>query len=46
MEILNYQVSDGQSGIRIDRYLSEMNKELSRSTGRISPSAFIKFAVL
>lgn len=31
MEILNYQVSDGQSGIRIDRYLSEMNKELSRS---------------
>ena len=31
MEILNYQVSDGQSGIRIDRYLSEMNEELSRS---------------
>ena len=31
MEILNYQVSDGQSGIRIDRYLSEMNEELSCS---------------
>ena len=31
MEILNYQVSDGQSGIRIDRYLSEKNEELSRS---------------
>ena len=31
MEILNYQVSEGQSGIRIDRYLSEMNEELSRS---------------
>ena len=31
MEILNYHVSDGQSGIRIDRYLSEMNEELSRS---------------
>ena len=28
MEILNYQVSEGQSGIRIDRYLSEMNEEL------------------
>lgn len=27
MEILNYQVSDGQSGIRIDRYLSEMNEK-------------------
>ena len=26
MEILNYQVSDGQSGIRIDRYLSEKNE--------------------
>lgn len=32
MEILNYQVSDGQSGIRIDPYLSEMNEELSRSS--------------
>ena len=31
MEILNYHVSDGQSGIRIDRYLSEKNEELSRS---------------
>lgn len=31
MEILNYQVSDGQSGIRIDRYLSEKTEELSRS---------------
>ena len=31
MEILNYMVSDGQSGIRIDRYLSEKNEELSRS---------------
>ena len=26
MEILNYHVSDGQSGIRIDRYLSEKNE--------------------
>ena len=31
MEILNYHVSDGQSGIRIDRYLSEKNEKLSRS---------------
>ncbi len=31
MEILNYHVSDGQSGIRIYRYLSEKNEELSRS---------------
>ena len=31
MEILKYCVSDGQSGIRIDRYLSEKNEELSRS---------------
>ena len=31
MEILNYMVSDGQSGIRIDRYLSEKTEELSRS---------------
>ena len=31
MEILNYHVSDGQYGIRIDRYLSEKNEELSRS---------------
>ena len=31
MEILNYQVSDGQSGIRIDLYLSEKNEKLSRS---------------
>ena len=31
MEILNYHVSDGQSGIRIDRYLSEKNEELSSS---------------
>ncbi len=31
MEILNYQVSDGQSGIRIDRYLSEMNEEQCRT---------------
>ena len=31
MEILNYVVSDGQSGIRIDRYLSDSNEELSRS---------------
>ena len=29
MEILNYQVSDGQSGIRIDRYLSEMNETVT-----------------
>lgn len=26
MEILNYHVSDGQSGIRIDLYLSEKNE--------------------
>lgn len=31
MEILNYVVSDGQSGIRIDRYLSDSNEDLSRS---------------
>ena len=31
MEILNYHVSDGQSGIRIDLYLSEKNEKLSRS---------------
>ena len=31
MEILKYHVSDGQSGIRIDRYLSEKTEELSRS---------------
>ena len=31
MEILKYCVSDGQSGIRIDRYLSGKNEELSRS---------------
>ena len=31
MGILNYHVSDGQSGIRIDRYLSEKNEKLSRS---------------
>lgn len=31
MEILKYIVSDGQSNIRIDRYLSERNEELSRS---------------
>ena len=31
MEILNYVVSDGQSGIRIDRYLSDANEDLSRS---------------
>lgn len=28
MEILNYVVSDGQSGIRIDRYLSDSNEDL------------------
>lgn len=28
MEILNYHVSDGQSGIRIDRYLSEKNEKI------------------
>ncbi len=26
MEILNYVVSDGQSGIRIDRYLPDQTK--------------------
>ena len=31
MEILNYVVSDGQSGIRIDRYLSDSNEDLYRS---------------
>ena len=31
MKILNYVVSDGQSGIRIDRYLSDSNEDLSRS---------------
>lgn len=31
MENFNYMISDGQSGIRIDRCLSEQNKELSRS---------------
>ena len=31
MELLNYVVSDGQSGIRIDRYLSDSNEDLSRS---------------
>lgn len=31
MEILKYIVSDGQSSVRIDRYLSDRNEELSRS---------------
>ena len=34
MEILNYVVSDGQSGIRIDRYLSDSNEELSKASER------------